>query len=108
MVSAHAVNSAAGGRGGGTEINVAQGGPVRTGAHDRTGEELIEAGGSAVDVAADVVRIVSFHLRGVHGVAGENRVAETGSESFDLPFDNRSPVDAAAVRDMTISPSCVF
>jgi predicted amidohydrolase len=42
---------------------------------------------AAVEVAADVVGVVTRQRRGVHGVAGQNPVAEAGREALDLRLD---------------------
>src|SRR6185312_4707492 len=61
-VAAHAMHAAAGGRGRGAEIESLGGHTVGVQADDGAGEELPEILHTAVDIAADKVRIVRLIL----------------------------------------------
>src|SRR5215203_2792554 len=83
-VAAHSVDAAAGGRRAGAEVEASVGRRVGVVTWDGAGEELSEVVGAAADVAADHVRVVSFELDGVDGVARADEVAEAGCEPLDL------------------------
>src|SRR5262245_28757503 len=86
-VAAHAVDAAAGWRGGGTDEEARVGGRVGIEAGDRAGEELEQIGHAAGDGAADVVGIVALEIGRAGSVARQNEVAEAGREAFDLALD---------------------
>src|ERR1700732_278308 len=106
VVAAHAVDSGAGGRGGGAEINVAGGGGVMT--PRRAEEKLAEIEGAAGDVAADEVGVHFFEGGGGKDAAGENAIAESGSEALDLRFECFEHVDGGTVGDVAVGPGGVL
>src|SRR5215208_3812048 len=79
-VAAHAVDAAAGGRRAGAEVEASVGRRVGVVAWDGAGEELSEVVGAAADVAADHVRVVSFELDGVDGVARADEFSKVRRE----------------------------
>ena len=62
---------------------------VRYGFHRGVGRSTVcsSVAGPAVDVAADVVRVVALHVRGGPDRLGQDQVAEAGREALDLRLD---------------------
>src|ERR1700679_2577149 len=105
-VAAHAVDSAAGGRGGAAQIDAGVAGAIAAGGGAE--EELGERHGAAGDVAAEEVGVPGGEGFGVAGAAGEDAVAEAGGEACDLGFDGGGAVYDGAVGDVAIGPGGVF
>src|SRR5260370_36405601 len=102
MVAAHSVNAAAGWSRRRTQVNAAQRCSIWSQTGNRSRNQLRNVNGAAANIAASEVRIRLFQIGRAHFVAGENAVAETGGEPFDLQFDSLRHVDL--VRRRTDSP----
>ena len=63
---------------------------------------------AAVDVAADVVRVVGLHLRRPAYRARQHQVAEPRREPLDLPLDRAGHVHVAPVRHVAVGPERVL
>src|ERR1051326_885141 len=74
----------------------------------RAREELRDDRSAAIDVAADEVRIKSFHLRGRERTACENARAKAWCETFNLILDAIGHIDRRTVWDVTIGPQRVL
>src|ERR1035437_1487158 len=83
---AHPVHSATGWRRRGTEIKSPGTSAIGIPSHRRSKNRLAKRARAAVDVAANVVRVVFFGLRGGDGAASEHEISETRRESLDLRF----------------------
>ena len=105
--AAHPVHAAARRRRGRAEEDARQRRRVRRDSRDGTGEELRQGRRAAVDVAADVVRVVALHRRRAERRAREDPLAEAGREALDLRLDPLRHVDARAVRDVAVRPGRV-
>ncbi len=62
---------------------------------------------AAVDVAADVVRVLGLDLRRPHRVPRHDHVAEARGEPLDLALDRLGHVGVGAVRDVAVGPQRV-
>ena len=59
---------------------------------------------AAVDISADIVWVISFHVgSGIH-MPGEDQIAKAGGKALDLGFNLGGDVPGRAVRDMAICP----
>jgi hypothetical protein len=67
-------------------------------------EELADVLDAAVDVAADVVRVVRLHRRGRMGRAGEDALAKGGRETLDLGLDPGRHAHGGSRRHVAIGP----
>ena len=63
---------------------------------------------ATVDVAADVVRVVRLHRRGIACRSGEDQVAEARREPLDLVLDDTGQVHGRTVRHVAIRPADVL
>src|SRR5579875_2889202 len=68
------------------------------------GKKLKEISRTAINIAADIVGIIGFQLRGWGHVPGQNARTETWRETLDLLLDTLCHVKAAAVRHVAIGP----
>jgi len=93
MVAAHPVNAAAGWSRRRTQINAAQRCSIWSWTENRSRNQLRRVKGAAANIAAHEVRIRLFQIDSARFVAGENAIAETGCEPFDLRFDALLHVD---------------
>ena len=82
---------------------------VRHAARDRAREELAQVGRAAVDVAADVVRVVRLAARPGPSRCARGRASrKPGREALDLRLDRGSRhVDGRAVRHVAVGPQRV-
>ena len=80
--------------------------PTRYGSSDGHGRKTSWRMSSmpAVDVAADVVRVVRLHRGRPVRRAGQDPVAEPGREALDLGLDPVGHVDRRAGRDVAVRP----
>ena len=76
-------------------------------ARRRAREQLPQVGGAAVDVAADVVRVVRLQLAGPMTCRARMRSRKPGREALDLRLDRLGHVDGRAVRDVAVGPQRV-
>ncbi|MBA2396680.1 MAG: hypothetical protein H0V70_28475 [Ktedonobacteraceae bacterium] len=56
-------------------------------------EELPEILHAPVDIAADVIGVIRFHVAGGEQVAGQDAVAEARREALNLCLDTRRHID---------------
>jgi hypothetical protein len=63
---------------------------------------------TAVDVAADEVRVEALEGARAADGAGEDAAEEAGREALDLPLDRVRDVDRAGVRDVPVDPGGVL
>ena len=108
MKTAHAMDSAARGSGGGAKVNAGKRGAVGRCGEDGTGKELPEGGGAAGDIAAGKVGVPCLEAGGAHDVACEDAIPETGGESLDLPLDAAGHVEDGAEGDVAVGPEGVL
>src|SRR5579883_1620154 len=92
-VATHAVDAAAGWCGAGADVDAFVGGIVGDKLDGRARVELPEVLDAAVDVSADVVGIVMLVFGCRDDLMGEDALAETGGESFDLRDDTLGHID---------------
>src|SRR5919202_990322 len=107
-VAAHAVDAAAGRRGGGAEVETFGGGGVGCEARYGPGEELPEVHDTAVYVATYEVGVGALQIRSAHRASGQDEVLKTGGEALYLIFYALCHVEGGAVRDVAVSPDGVF
>jgi len=105
--AAHAVDAAARRGRRRTEVDAAARRGVRVEPGDRPGEELAEILEAAVDVAADIVRVVGLDLGRQADGPGEDRIPEAGREPLDLGLDPGAHVERGAARDVAVRPAGV-
>ena len=80
---------------------------VRRDPRSRPGEHLAQVGRAAVDVAADVVRVLGLEVGRTARRPREHDVAEPGREPLDLALDRRRHVDRRAVGHVAVRPQRV-
>ena len=59
---------------------------------------------AAVDVAADIVRVIARHLRGRKGVPRHNTVTKPRRKPFDLRLNARRHIQRRTVRRVAVAP----
>ena len=104
---AHAVHAASGRRGGRAQVDALQGRAVRVPPRRRPEDHLAERGGTGIDVAADVARVVLLGRHGREGRARQDQVAEAGREPLDLRLDPLGHVHRRTVGDVAVGPQRV-
>jgi len=102
VVAAHAVDSTAGWRGRGAEIDVGCGGPVLAGCGAEN--KLPEGDGAAADVSTDEIGVGGFQSGGRGDVPGEHGTGEARGEALNLSFEAGEHVFGAAVGDVAVGP----
>src|SRR2546427_9357553 len=108
MIAAHAVDSPAGRRGRGAEINPLQRRGIGGQTHNWPREELPQILRAARDVAANAVGIVFFDLRRGPDAAGQNNLPKTRGKSLDLRLDSAAHIGAAAIWHVAVGPRRLF
>ncbi len=105
-MTAHAVDSTAGRRGGAAEIDAGVAGTIAAGRGPE--EKLGERHGTAGDVAAEEVGVPFGESFGIADAAGENAVAEAWGKTLDLGFDDCGAVDDRAGGNVAVGPGGVL
>src|SRR5438105_12078304 len=102
------MDSSAWRRGTGTEKDSPVRCLVRIEGEDGPGKKLPQIVRPSANVATDDVCVVRFEVSGIHDVARQDTIAESGSEALDLSLDCRRHVLSRSVRNVTVRPRCVF
>ncbi len=63
--------------------------------------------GDRGEIAADEVWIPALECGRRRDGTGDNAIAETGGETFDLTLDSLEAIGSTSIRDMAIGPCCV-
>src|SRR5262245_60274287 len=105
MVTAHAVNAAAGRCRRGTNEHAFRRHCIRGQSKGWPSNDLSQVLNAAANIAADVIGIVFFEIRRRHDMSMQDAITESGRETLDLRLDAISHVDLRIARHMTVSPS---
>src|SRR5207247_1375061 len=71
-------------------------------------EQLAQIRRAAADVAADEVRVRSFHFRAIADVPRQDALAEAGRKALDLLFDALGHVESRRVGNVAVGPGDMF
>src|SRR3954470_21769808 len=106
METAHSMYSAAGRRGSTAEEDTGKGGAVE--AARRAEEELAQVDCSAVEIAANQIRIMNFQGGGAGDMAAQNALPEAGGEALHLSFNSIRHIQRRSVGNVAVGPGRVL